>query len=183
MNWASKLCVRLRGSITFPLDPRKGIRQGPVSSLPLQTAQIQIWISKTALHSMTITASPQGSFVCARVGHRDRRRDISAQRPTVTSIERRNGTARKRTCESSELRICGLSIQNCFCYLLWFVCVLGQRRRAFNNRHKEQIQAIRNNSRNSGYSNHILITGHTYSGLIYPVDIIRTGKKGKHLTA
>jgi hypothetical protein len=34
--------------------------------------------------------------------------------------------------------------------------------RTFNIRYKEHIQAIRNNNSNSGYSNHIPNTGHTY---------------------
>jgi hypothetical protein len=39
---------------------------------------------------------------------------------------------------------------------------IGQTGTSFNIRYKEHIQAIRNNNNNSGYSNHILNTGHTY---------------------
>jgi hypothetical protein len=54
--------------------------------------------------------------------------------------------------------------------------------RTFNIRYKEHIQAIRNNNNNSGYSNHILNTGHTYGTINDTMDdIIRKGKKGKHL--
>jgi hypothetical protein len=48
----------------------------------------------------------------------------------------------------------------------------------FNTRYKE---AIRNNHSNTGYSNHILNTGHKYGTIVDTVDVIRTGKKGKHL--
>jgi hypothetical protein len=51
---------------------------------------------------------------------------------------------------------------------------IGQTGRIFNIRHEEHIHAIRNNSRNSGYSNHILNTGHTYGTLM---DAIKTGRK------
>jgi hypothetical protein len=39
---------------------------------------------------------------------------------------------------------------------------IGQTGRTFNIRYREHIQVIRNNNNNSGYSNHILNTGHTY---------------------
>jgi hypothetical protein len=32
-----------------------------------------------------------------------------------------------------------------------------------------------------GYSNHILNTGHTYGTITDTMDVIRTGRKGKHL--
>jgi hypothetical protein len=60
---------------------------------------------------------------------------------------------------------------------------IGQTGRTFNVRYKEHIHAIRNNNNNSGYSNHILNTGHTYGTINNTMDIIRTGKKGKHLNA
>jgi hypothetical protein len=53
--------------------------------------------------------------------------------------------------------------------------------RMLNTRYKEYIQAIRNNHSNSRYSNHILNTGHKYNTIADTVDILRTGKKGKHL--
>jgi hypothetical protein len=41
--------------------------------------------------------------------------------------------------------------------------------------------AIRNNDGNSGYSNHIPNTGHTYGTITDTMDVIRTGRKGRHL--
>jgi hypothetical protein len=58
---------------------------------------------------------------------------------------------------------------------------LGQTGRTFNVRYKEHSQAIRNNNSNSGYSNHILNTGHTYSTIAHTMNIIRMGRKGRHL--
>jgi hypothetical protein len=51
----------------------------------------------------------------------------------------------------------------------------------FNVRYKEHIHAIRSNNSNSGYSNHILNTGHTYGIITDTMDIIRTGGKGRYL--
>jgi hypothetical protein len=45
------------------------------------------------------------------------------------------------------------------------------------------IQAIRSNNSNSGYSNHILNTGHAYRTITNTMDIVKTAKKGKHLNA
>jgi hypothetical protein len=47
--------------------------------------------------------------------------------------------------------------------------------------YKEHIQAIRNNIGNSGYSNHILNTVHTYGTITDTMDVIRMGRKGRHL--
>jgi hypothetical protein len=58
---------------------------------------------------------------------------------------------------------------------------IGQTGRTFNIRHKEHIHAIRNNNNNSGYSNHIPNTGHTYGTINDTMDIIRKGQKGKNL--
>jgi hypothetical protein len=52
--------------------------------------------------------------------------------------------------------------------------------RTFNVRYEEYIHAIRNINSNSGYSNHILNTGHTYGTITDPMDIIRTGREGRH---
>jgi hypothetical protein len=57
----------------------------------------------------------------------------------------------------------------------------GKKGRTFNIRYKEHIQAIRKNSSNSGYSNHILNTGHTYGTITDTMEIVKTGKKGRHL--
>jgi hypothetical protein len=58
---------------------------------------------------------------------------------------------------------------------------IGQTGRTFKVRYKEHIQAIRNNNGNSGYSNHILNTGHTYGTINYTMDVIINGRKGRHL--
>jgi hypothetical protein len=58
---------------------------------------------------------------------------------------------------------------------------IGQPGRSFNIRYKEHMHAIRNINNNSGYSNHILNTGHTYGTINDTMDIIRNGKKRKHL--
>jgi hypothetical protein len=39
---------------------------------------------------------------------------------------------------------------------------VGQTGRTFNTRYKEHIHDIRSNNSHSGYSNHILNTGHAY---------------------
>jgi hypothetical protein len=53
--------------------------------------------------------------------------------------------------------------------------------RYIGQRYKEHIQAIRNNNSNSGYSNHILNTGHTYGTITDTMGVIRNGRKGTHL--
>jgi hypothetical protein len=58
---------------------------------------------------------------------------------------------------------------------------IGQNGRTFNQRYKEHIQTIRRKCSKSGYSNHILNTGHTYGTITGTMDIIRTGRKSRHL--
>jgi hypothetical protein len=58
---------------------------------------------------------------------------------------------------------------------------VGQTGRTFNTRYKEHIHAIRSNDANSGYSNHIFSTGHTYGTITDNMDVIRRGRKGRHL--
>jgi hypothetical protein len=84
-------------------------------------------------------------------------------------------------------------VWNCPCALLlrallWqcgFVCaelswaLLSSALLSWN--HKEHIQTIRNNNSKSGYSNHILSTGHTYGTITNTMKIVKTGKKGRHL--
>jgi hypothetical protein len=57
----------------------------------------------------------------------------------------------------------------------------GRMGRTFQTRYKEHIQAIRDNSSNSGYSNHILNTGHAYGSITDTTEVIKTEKKEKHL--
>jgi hypothetical protein len=54
---------------------------------------------------------------------------------------------------------------------------IGQMGQTFYTRYKEHIQAIRSNNSNSGYSNHILNTGHAYGTITDAMDIIKTAKK------
>jgi hypothetical protein len=58
---------------------------------------------------------------------------------------------------------------------------IGQIGRTFNIKYKEHVHAIRNNSSNSKFSHHILNTGHTYGTITNTMDIIKTGKKSRHL--
>ncbi|PNF31380.1 hypothetical protein B7P43_G10054 [Cryptotermes secundus] len=58
---------------------------------------------------------------------------------------------------------------------------IGQTGRTFNTRYKEHIHDIRNNDSNSGYSNHILNTGHAYGTITEVMEVVTTGKKGRHL--
>jgi hypothetical protein len=53
--------------------------------------------------------------------------------------------------------------------------------RTFNLRFKEHIQAIRSNCSKSGYTNHTLNMGHTYVTITDTMDVIRTGRKSRHL--
>jgi hypothetical protein len=58
---------------------------------------------------------------------------------------------------------------------------IGQTGRTFNIRYKEHIHDIRSSNSNSGYSNHILNTGHTYGIIADTMVAITTGREGKHL--
>jgi hypothetical protein len=57
----------------------------------------------------------------------------------------------------------------------------GQTGRTVNLRYKEHIQAIRIYCSKSSYLNHILNTGHTYGTITTTMDIIRIGRKSRHL--
>jgi hypothetical protein len=58
---------------------------------------------------------------------------------------------------------------------------VGQTGRTFNIRYKEHIHDIRSTNSNSKYSNHILNTGYAYETIADTMEIVTTGKKGKHL--
>jgi hypothetical protein len=58
---------------------------------------------------------------------------------------------------------------------------VGQTGRTFNKRYKEHIHDIRTNNSNTGYTNHILNTGHTYGTITDTMEIMETERKGKHL--
>lgn len=57
----------------------------------------------------------------------------------------------------------------------------GRTGRTFHTRYKEHIQAVRSNNGNSGYSNRILNTEHTYDIITDTVGITKMRKKGKYL--
>jgi hypothetical protein len=58
---------------------------------------------------------------------------------------------------------------------------VGQTERNLHARYKGHVQAIRNNNRNLGYSNHIVNMGHTYGTITDNMYIIKQRKKGKHI--
>jgi hypothetical protein len=58
---------------------------------------------------------------------------------------------------------------------------VGQTGRTFNTRYKEHIPDIKSSNSNTGYSNHILNTGHTYGTTEDTMEIITIGRKGKYL--
>jgi hypothetical protein len=58
---------------------------------------------------------------------------------------------------------------------------VGQTGRTFNNRYKEHINNIKTNNSNTGYSSHILNTGHTYGTIRDTMEIITRGRKGQYL--
>jgi hypothetical protein len=58
---------------------------------------------------------------------------------------------------------------------------IGQTGRTFNTRYKEHIYNIKSNNSNTGYSRHILDTGHSYGTMENTMDVIRIGKKGRYL--
>jgi hypothetical protein len=60
------------------------------------------------------------------------------------------------------------------------ICV-GQTGQTFCTRYKEHVLAIRNNSSNLRYSNHILSTGHTYGSITDTMKIMKIENKGNHL--
>jgi hypothetical protein len=57
----------------------------------------------------------------------------------------------------------------------------GQMRRKFRTRYKEHVRDIRSNKEKTGYSHHILSTGHTYGTLEDTLKIVKIQRKGPHL--
>jgi hypothetical protein len=55
---------------------------------------------------------------------------------------------------------------------------IGQTGRSFRTRHREHIHAIRTNTTNSKYAQHILDTGHTYGNIEDTLNILHLQKKG-----
>jgi hypothetical protein len=56
---------------------------------------------------------------------------------------------------------------------------IGQTGQTFYTGSKEHIQAVSNNNDNSGYSSHILNTGHAYGSIADTVKIIKNREKVK----
>jgi hypothetical protein len=54
---------------------------------------------------------------------------------------------------------------------------VGQTGRNFSIRYKEHTHDIRSNNSNTGYSNHVLNTGHTYGTITDTMEIKQQGKK------
>jgi hypothetical protein len=53
---------------------------------------------------------------------------------------------------------------------------VGQTRRTFNTRYKEYIYNIKSNNSNTGYSKHVLDTGHVYGTMEETMDVVRIGR-------
>jgi predicted transcriptional regulator len=60
---------------------------------------------------------------------------------------------------------------------------IGRTGRTFKTRYKEHIHAIRNNPPDTGYSRHLLNTGHTYGNIDNTMTIIRKARKEKFLNS
>jgi hypothetical protein len=58
---------------------------------------------------------------------------------------------------------------------------IGQTGRNFNTRYKEHIYSIKSNNSSIGYAKHVLDAGHSYNTIEKTMEIIKTGRKGKHL--
>jgi hypothetical protein len=58
---------------------------------------------------------------------------------------------------------------------------MGQTGQNFKTRYKEHIQDIRNNKSKTGFSHHILNTGHAYDNIENTLKILNTQGKGPYL--
>jgi hypothetical protein len=65
------------------------------------------------------------------------------------------------------------------CSIKW----VGQTGRTFNTRYKEYIYIydIKSNNSNTGYSRHILDTGHAYGTMEDTMGVVRIGRKRQYL--
>jgi hypothetical protein len=68
-----------------------------------------------------------------------------------------------------------------FRQMLRLLLIIGQTGRSFKTRYEEHIQDIRNNRTKTGYSQHILNTGHQYNNIENSMDIVKIQEKGKLL--
>jgi hypothetical protein len=60
---------------------------------------------------------------------------------------------------------------------------IAQTGRTFKTRYREHIQAFQNNRPDTGYSRHILDTGHAYGNMENTMSIIRKTRKGKFMNS
>jgi hypothetical protein len=58
---------------------------------------------------------------------------------------------------------------------------VGQMGRTFNTRYKEHIYNIKSSNSNTGYSKHVLDTGHAYDTMEETMDVVRIGRKGQYM--
>jgi hypothetical protein len=54
---------------------------------------------------------------------------------------------------------------------------IGQTGRTFKTRYKAHIHAIRNDNGNSGYSKHVLKTGHAYGSVTNTMRVLKTERE------
>jgi hypothetical protein len=58
---------------------------------------------------------------------------------------------------------------------------IGQTRRNFKTRYKEHIQDIKSNNSKTGFSHHILSTGHAYDNIENTLEVLNFQEKGNYL--
>jgi hypothetical protein len=80
----------------------------------------------------------------------------------------------KHHSETDKYNRSGIYQKKCLDYPLKYI---GQTGRTFKTRYKEYIQAITNSNGNSGCSDYILHTGHTYGNITDTMDTIKQGEK------
>jgi hypothetical protein len=87
----------------------------------------------------------------------------------ILSIKKQNNSP------DNESSVYQLKCQNCSCVYI------GQTGRNFKIRYKENIQDIKNNRSKTGFSQHILDTGHAYDKIENTMEILKFQEKGKYL--
>jgi hypothetical protein len=73
---------------------------------------------------------------------------------------------------------CGIDQMGCKGCSMKYV---GRRGSTFNTRYKKHIYNIKSNNSNTGYSKHVLYTGHAYGMMEETMDVVRIGRKGLYL--
>jgi hypothetical protein len=85
--------------------------------------------------------------------------NINISYRTRNTIENIITMRRSHRNQYDESRVCGLKCQNCSSMYI------GQTGRSFKIRYKEHVQDIKNNKSRTGFSHHILNTGHAYDSM------------------